>query len=247
MSAKDLSVDTANMARSLIYYAIGDVHGECERLKRLHAAIHARHEKMHAQSDYRIVHLGDYVDRGPDSAGAVAFLMNCQAADPDRIICLRGNHEQMMIEAHDPDDSSARDMWLRNGGQETLDSYETMGLDAVPQPHLDWLESLPDIYVEDDQNLIFVHAGVDTRDYPNCRPGRRLWTRASTFFKTENWDNPELYAHTVIHGHTPTDDFFPDVHGETSRRINVDTGAVYGGRLTAVCLTGRGKPSFIYA
>lgn len=247
MSAKDSSVDTTDTSRPLVHYAIGDVHGESDRLKRLHAAIHLRHDKLYAQHDYKIVHLGDYVDRGPDSAGTLAFLIECQATDPGRIICLRGNHEQMMIEGHDPDDIIARDMWLRNGGKETLESYQKMGLEGVPQSHLAWLKSLPDIYVEDEQKLIFVHAGVDTREYPNCRPGRRLWTRASTFFRTENWDNPELCAHTVVHGHTPTDDFFPDVEGDISRRINVDTGAVYGGRLTAVCLTRHGEPSFIYA
>ena len=239
-----------------VYYAIGDVHGVADRLKVLHGQILSDHQANHPGQAAEIIHLGDYLDRGEDSKGVVDMIMALEAEAANQpllsVKSLMGNHEEMMLAGLDGD-AAYLEVWLKNGGRETLDSYRLGDQDYdeimldMPRHHLDWLKSLPDILVYEEDRLIFVHAGVDTREYPNCRPGRRLWTRASTFFRTENWDNPELYAHTVVHGHTPTDDFFPDVEGDISRRINVDTGAVYGGRLTAVCLTRHGEPSFIYA
>ena len=246
MSAKTLSSDTAANAVSALY-AVGDIHGEAERLARLYALIREHHMREFPGEPCRIVFLGDYVDRGRDSCGTIEFLMDHQEAAPGEIICLRGNHEQMMLDGLDDAYGSTHENWLLNGGRDTMQSYASNGYEEVPKSHRKWLDSLPDIHIEESLNLICVHAGIDTAGYPDCRPGVRLWTRARTFFDTELWQNPALLGWTVVHGHTPTDDFHPFTDGVPARRINVDTGAVFGGPLTAACIMREKPPRFIYA
>lgn len=246
MSVKASSTDVASAGIGVLY-AIGDIHGETERLKRLYEMVRARHAQEYPGQACRIVFLGDYVDRGADSCGVIAFLMARQKEAPGEIVCLRGNHEQMMLDALDDGHGLTHENWLLNGGNETMLSYARRGFDEVPMAHRAWLRSLPDIHVEERLKLVCVHAGIDPAGYPDCRPGVRLWTRAQTFFDTGLWQNPALDGWTVIHGHTPTDDHFPFMDDIPPRRINIDTGAVYGGRLTAACITPDNPPRFIHA
>src|SRR5262245_53219663 len=97
-------------ATSPITFAVGDVHGCLDKLERLVRACEAHAVARPA----RFVFLGDYIDRGPDSAGVVEFLMRRRAAQPGAVICLRGNHEQLAIDAHD--DPRAVPLWLENKG-----------------------------------------------------------------------------------------------------------------------------------
>lgn len=236
-----------------IYFAIGDVHGESGKLDEMHAAILERlawEKKQPGFDGARIVHLGDYVDRGRDSRGVIDAVMRFEArfaGDPDiQVISLMGNHEQMMLDWIDGDDPP-RAGWLEQGGRETLESYGwSDGEDwraYVPQIHVDWLRKLPFTVVDDDRNLVFVHAGIEPALHPNNRPHALLWTRSASFFDDAKWpDRPELAGLRVIHGHTPTQE--PEL---TMHRINVDTGAVFGGPLTAVMLKPGAEPMFIRA
>ena len=79
-------------------YAIGDIHGCLDKLQDLvkRCQLDADAEKQTA----KFVFLGDYIDRGPDSRGVVEFLINLQSQQPDRIVCLAGNHEELALGAH---------------------------------------------------------------------------------------------------------------------------------------------------
>src|SRR5690606_8343801 len=133
-------------------YAIGDVHGCLEALHDVHRAIEADLGARPA-ADWRILHLGDYVDRGPDSRGVLDFLTGRAAGEP-RILCLRGNHDEMFVQGLDGD-ARQRELWLTNGGVETLESYglglsdyldmlRSGGVDQAPVPaaHREFLDGL---------------------------------------------------------------------------------------------------------
>lgn len=216
-----------------VYYAIGDVHGEMERLMRLHDQVREHHRRDNPGQPMTLVQLGDLIDRGPDSFGVIEFLIAEQRRQDAEIICLRGNHEQMMLDAFTwRDDRSAMELWLNNGGYETLQSYKSYGQSEPPQRHLNWLKDSKFIHHVKDRGLIFVHAGVNPEIYPNESDDLYLRTRSRKFLEARQWDNPALEGTYIIHGHTPTNDNRPEI-GCGGYRINIDTGAVYGGRLTA--------------
>lgn len=228
-----------------VIYAVGDVHGEADRLERLHEHIFEHHALVHSNIPMVLVHLGDYVDRGPDSCRVIDYLKSLKGPKGARIISLKGNHEAMMLDALKR--GKNRNVWLTNGGDATMESYQAEGYDTVPDAHLDWLNSLPDLHVEKSPKLIFVHAGIDVLAWPERREDVHLWTRSPKFFKTEQWTNPALEGWSVIHGHTPTDDFYPETAGASARRINLDTGACFGGRLTAAKFYFETDVKFIYS
>ncbi len=233
------------------YYAIGDVHGESAKLAALHRAILDRiaFEKAPA----RIVHLGDYVDRGPDSRGVIDCVMALEALFADsstiEVIALKGNHEQMLLDAYDsPLDPHA---WWTQGGREAADSYAggegfagRNWREILPREHIAWLRARPLVYRDEPRGLVFVHAGIDPCRFPDCPDSVRLWTRSDRFFTRSLWpDRPELQGLLVVHGHTPKT-FLPEVH---PHRINVDTGACFGGPLTAAVLKDGHPPEFMQA
>lgn len=236
------------------YFAIGDVHGEAQKLRQLHDAILDRiaFDMLPAC----IIHLGDFVDRGPDSRGVIEAVMALEAlfagSDRIRVISLMGNHEQMMLDAYDSGDNSEADgSWWAQGGAETADSYAG-GANArgqgwretVPSAHITWMRRLPLIYRAPDQPLVFVHAGIEPASFPNEPERTYLWTRSDRFFEHDKWpDRAELQDLTVIHGHTPRS-FEPEIF---PHRINVDTGACFGGPLTAVMLKAGDPPQFLRA
>lgn len=228
-------------------YAIGDVHGHLEKLKAVHARIEADLAERPAAS-HAIVHIGDYVDRGPASRGVIDFLI----AGEDRgepWINLMGNHDRMMLrflESPGGRDSqnNPRFFWLhqRVGGAATLRSYgldvsdgvtEAAGAglfdlarDAVPERHVVFLEGLASSWAW--RNYFFAHAGV--------RPGvpledqsddDLLWIRDS-FLKSR-----ARHRAVIVHGHTPVEKV--EDHGN---RIAIDTGAGYDGPLSCVVLEG---------
>jgi serine/threonine protein phosphatase 1 len=157
------------MRTSTIYCAIGDIHGELERLQSLHRQVRAYAAEMLPDSALQFIHLGDLIDRGPNSCGVLDYLMEFEATTSPRPITLRGNHEQMMIEAHDGLDpqSAAWRVWTMNGGAETMGSYAGVTPLAVAR-HLAWLESLPTIHEAPEAGLVFVHAGIDPDLFPDC-------------------------------------------------------------------------------
>jgi len=188
-----------------------------------------------------IVMLGDYVDRGPDSAQVVEHLLKPPPQGFYRI-CLTGNHEMAMLDYLDGHLSLER--WLQMGAAPTLLSY---GIDleylrqvyrspqewddkirsVIPESHKDFLRSLP-ILIEAG-SFLFVHAGI--------RPGIPLDEQKDedlVFIRSEFLDNAHLLERWVIHGHTPVEKARPE-----GRRINIDTGAFHSGRLSALRLWNR--------
>lgn len=230
-----------------VIYAIGDVHGEADRLRRLHRSIFDRHAFEYNGFDIKIIHLGDYVDRGPDSCGAISAIIDLETSTDHTVISLRGNHEQMMLDAMDRATPSAYETWCRHGGDDTLSSYRKQGHVTLPSKHLNWVRALPTIHIEQEAGLIFVHGGIDVDEYPGGSEVVHLWTRSLDFFNSDLWSNPALNGLRVVHGHTPTEDFFPEIDGQNARRINLDTGAVFGGRLTAAIFAPDQDIKFIYA
>lgn len=231
--------------QNTIYCAIGDIHGELERLRDLHRQVLAYAGQMFPESALQFIHLGDLIDRGPDSRGVIDYLMNFETSRTPRPVTLRGNHEQMMIEAHDGLDleSVAWRMWTMNGGEQTLCSYAGETPLTVAR-HLVWLETLPTLHEAPEAGLVFVHAGIDPELFPACTDKIRMWTRRREFMDPRFWTAPGLRGVRVVHGHTPTPDSLPEAAGG-GRRLNIDTGAVYGGPLTAVLLR-QGEPDLFF-
>lgn len=245
-----------DFAPDTVFYAIGDVHGLASRLESLHEQILDHHRSHYQGRTLTIVHLGDYVDRGGDSRGVIDIIRALEHSAFGRqdfnVLSLRGNHEQMMLDALAGDPSSL-DVWLNNGGRATLRSYTRPGLDVddvmyrFPHAHRAWLEALPVIIHDAGRKIVFVHAGVNPLTFPDCEPNHYMWTRSARFFDPSRWvENSAMDGYTVVHGHTPTPDFHPECVGG-GRRINVDTGAVYGGKLTAVVLADQKTPEFLTA
>lgn len=205
-------------------FAIGDIHGCLGKLRDLMDRI-----AIDPAAD-TIVFIGDYIDRGPDPKGVVDLVLDVKRR-VSNTVCLLGNHEQMFLHYLEGRDE---ELFLSNGGISTLLSYGLTASAArgnekeiMPGDHLRFFTSLSPHYETDD--YIFVHAGL--------RPGIPLprqdlddmvWIRFE--FINSSYD----FAKTVVFGHTPLHEPYID---ET--KIGIDTGAVYGGKLTCVELPKR--------
>ena len=213
-------------------YAIGDIHG----LRRPLCRLIAECERDADGRPMRLVFIGDYIDRGPDSRGVVDYIMNLQSRLAANAICLMGNHEALALSAIDDLDT---ENWILNGGDMTLRSYDVSSAPQLPAAHVAWLRSLRLAF--DDGLRFFVHAGVNPAR-PLDRQDRHdlLWIREP--FLSDQCD----YGRLIVHGHTPTRTDMPDLRGN---RLNIDTGAVYGGPLTATAFDSeqRNPTSFIQA
>jgi serine/threonine protein phosphatase 1 len=167
-----------------VFYAIGDVHG-CDRLlSALHARIRDHHAFMFPGRPGHIVHLGDYIDRGPDSLGVIDRLRRGIAGWTTT--CLLGNHEAMMFDCLDTDDPGIWSSWLNNGGAATVASLgdpvsavrDRLSLAASLGPdRIAWLRNLPVFH--DAAPYFFVHAGIDP-DVPIASQSTdaMLWIRS---------------------------------------------------------------------
>jgi len=229
------------------YYAIGDVHGELAKLDELLRFI--REDATRRSATHRVVFLGDLIDRGPDSRSVVERAM--QLVEQGEAMAIKGNHEELMLHAFANCESVGIYWWAENGGDETIQSYMMANgvkddfRDAIDRAHIDWLARLPVMVRDEERGLVFVHGGIDPKTFPECSDEIRMWTRSNKFFDPGRWPKrPELEGIVVVHGHTPTPDFQPHVN---PRRINVDTGACFGGPLTAAVLAPGEPPRFLRA
>ena len=210
-------------------YAVGDIHGRSDLLRALHGKILADAQAS-AATRRLVVYLGDYIDRGADSRGVIDLLIEGppQGFTP---VYLIGNHEEFLLRSLE--DESAIRPWLMNGGQETCLSY---GIDLrwgrlqeqltaeIPAAHRNFLENLSYSHTEGD--YFFAHAGVRPGVPLNQQEPRDLiWIR-EPFLSSE-----ADHGRVVVHGHTPT-----SAPVFRHNRIGVDTGACYGGALTALAL-----------
>jgi serine/threonine protein phosphatase 1 len=199
-------------------YAIGDIHGCYDRLKKLMGKI-----PIDLSRD-TLVFIGDYIDRGSQSVDVVDYLIKLKKRFPETIF-LRGNHEDMLGKFLSGAD---RFSYLLNGGQQTLDSYLIKPVDSeffpIPPDHMEFYESLR-LYYETDE-FIFVHAGLRPKvPLEFQKTEDLLWIRGK--FVSSKYD----FGKRVIFGHTPLKKPLVEPN-----KIGIDTGAVYGNALTCVQL-----------
>lgn len=209
-------------------YAVGDVHGSAEKLRALHRAIAADLAARPVPAAL-VIHLGDYLNGGPDSAAVLARLRG----DPigaARTINLIGDHEQMLLEAIAGDRAAATD-WLHAGGAAALLSW---GLDPAT-PREQWAERLPRDDIAFLQSLVlshregdylFVHAGIRPSVALTEQTRDDLLRIRQPFLDTE-----QDLGVVVVHGHSATG--LPTIR---PNRIGIDTGAGLGGTLTCAVL-----------
>jgi serine/threonine protein phosphatase 1 len=201
------------------YIAIGDIHGMADQLDALLAQV---------PDDGMLVFLGDYLDRGPQVPRVLARLLALEGERP--CVFLRGNHEALALASLVDGNIDMERVWLQNGGTATLKSYRW----ALPDDHVAFLLRTQTMYLTPD--YCFVHAGLRPGAPPEATSDHdRLWIREPFLSADYDW------GRLVVHGHTPTPNALPDVR---PNRINIDTGAVYGGPLTALLLPER---QFFYA
>ena len=196
-------------------FVIGDIHGCQAHLERMF-------EILPINSNDRLIFIGDYIDRGPDSEGVVSMVESISHRYP-QTVCLMGNHEQMLLDFLSGEEPS---LFLYNGGKTTLESYGCNDVEYAkayfPDNHLTFYHNLLLYYETED--YIFVHAGL--------RPNIPLKEQNSTDLL---WIRDEFYASRftfpkrVIFGHTPFSE--PMVRKD---KIGIDTGAVYGNKLTCL-------------
>jgi serine/threonine protein phosphatase 1 len=214
-----------------ITFAIGDIHGCHDLLIRAFDAIEAHAGDRGAD----VVCLGDYVDRGPDSRLVVEMLMGGPRRDCDTLTCLKGNHEDILLQAHD--DAGRIGWWVGNGGGATLQSYGG----EVPENHRQWMRDLPSALAVNGR--LFVHAGIMPGvPIEDQEEDVVLWIR-DRFLQSE-----ADHGAYVVHGHTPVwsgkpDPALPEIW---PNRTNLDTGAFHTGVLSVGVFEGeRGPPSHV--
>lgn len=221
-------------------YAIGDIHGRCDLLMTLLQMV-AIDDRERGPADSRLVFLGDFIDRGPQSRLVVETMIALEEAGQPATF-LMGNHEELLLMAHGGDRKAAN-IYISDyfGGFETLLSYGVEESEiasargdelaalierAVPPRHIDWMRKLDLFYRQGD--YAFVHAGV--------RPGIALQDQAATdlrWIRHEFLDDEGDHGAMIVHGHSIT-----ETVDEQPNRIGIDTGAFMSGRLTALGIEG---------
>jgi len=219
-----------NQFRTYTKFAIGDVHGSLKYLQALIEKCLAYAEEQ--QTLPHFIFLGDYVDRGSQSREVLSCLQHLPEilGSGSKVTCLRGNHDQMFIDAVLHRDI---DGWLSNGGDETLNSYAREPSNLRYDPllkiygplmgaHAKWLDTLPLSF--EDEYRFYCHAGIRPGvPLDRQEPHDLLWIRHE--FLVFKHRHPKL----IVHGHSPTMSG-PDLR---INRLNLDTGACMGGKLTA--------------
>jgi serine/threonine protein phosphatase 1 len=206
-------------------YVIGDIHGCLDEVERLL-------EFIQPGSDDTLCFLGDYIDRGPQPKGVVARLIRLDGEGP-RCIFLKGNHEDMLL-SYMGYPGHYGEAFLFNGGESTMADYRIQGLrgraaaERLPPDHLAFLLALQS--ASQLGNFYCVHAGVrPTRPLDDQLEEDRYWIREEFILK----EHP--FPLTVLFGHTPQ----REVLMHLPYKIGLDTGLVYGNKLSCLELTTR--------
>ena len=233
------AVQFPSLAPDAPFYAIGDVHGRLDLVEALMARL---------DPTLPVVFVGDYVDRGENSAGVLRFLQALSGETDRGTICLMGNHEDMLLSFLEHPERRGR-TWLRNGGLQTLASFGVAGVSetssgdalntaaqdlraAMGGVLIDWLRQRPLFWRSG--NIVAVHAGADPEKPVEDQPVQNLIWGHPAFRTTLR--NDGLW---VLHGHTIVEE---PLLGNGS--ISIDTGAYATGHLTAA-LVGNGTVEFV--
>lgn len=222
--AADSAGSLSTLAPAGRFYAIGDIHGRLDLLQTLLTAL---------DQDVPLVFLGDYIDRGNYSAQVLRHLLHLSLTPDRKVVCLKGNHEEMLLGFLDHPQERQR-IWMHNGGTQTLASFGLINTsdlaadavaeqlrDAMGEPLLDWIRDRPLIWTSG--NITAVHAALD--------PQKPLDEQAA---QTCLWGHPDFTEKSrkdgqwIVHGHTIVDE--PRVRGDV---IAIDTGAFATDQLTA--------------
>jgi serine/threonine protein phosphatase 1 len=223
-------------------FVVGDIHGRRAQLSALLESL------PRDEASDTLVFLGDLIDRGPDAPGVVNHVIELHRENPERVIVLRGNHEQMLLDFLNEDSR----LWLSPviGSEQTFQQYTASPLrvetdedyenarkrieESVPAEHLEFFRQMP-LYHEDDYAL-YVHAGLEHGKHPRETDAHLLmWTRDADFYK-------KYRGKPCVFGHTPTT-FLP-LLGRLGRHgiyishsaIGIDTGYNYNSPLTCLSL-----------
>ncbi|WP_159996826.1 metallophosphoesterase [Roseomonas sp. 18066] len=206
-------------------YAIGDIHGCAARLAALHARI-AEDVRDRPVARSTLLHLGDYIDKGEDSAGVLSFLADRPAPDGMEAVFLTGNHEAALLAALAGGAGDVAD-WLWCGGRATLASY---GLDPDAGPG-GWAAALPPVHLAFLRGLRRTHrAGGYFFTHAGIRPGVALEDqREDDLIRIRQpfLSSEARHGAVVVHGHTARAE--PEIR---HNRINLDTAAWSGGPLS---------------
>ena len=214
-------------------YAIGDIHGGLKALIQLL-------NKVEIKDEDTLIFVGDYVDGWSESAQVIQFLI--ELSQKINCVFIKGNHdawcENWLKSNHvDP-------IWYMHGGKETMDSYDGFSKDDKKN-HLAFFENMP-LYYIDDNNRLFIHAGftsmhgVKKEVFKNTFYfDRTLWEMALTMDKrieknSALYPNRLKHYHEIYIGHTPTINFNVDVPMHAINVWNIDTGAAFTGKLSAI-------------
>ncbi len=223
-------------------FVIGDVHGRCAQLLSLLKMI------PREESSDTLVFLGDLIDRGPDGPGCVEHVLKLSRSNPEHVTCLRGNHEQMLLDFID----RKGNIWITpvTGGERTFAQYagQTLVIDTesdidearrtienkIPREHLEFFRERP--FYHEDEYAFYVHAGLDHEKHPSeTSPQLLLWSRDMNFYKNYR-------GKPCVFGHTPTS-FLP-LRGRVGRHgiyifhsaIGIDTGYNHSSPLSCLSL-----------
>lgn len=204
--------------------AISDIHG-CNE------SFHALLDQVALSKSDELYLLGDYIDRGPDTRGLINKILYIQK-NGYIIKCLLGNHEQMMIDALADINEADFQLWLTNGGVETLESYMENGKLTIPNTHYDFFDNL-DLYYEIDE-YILVHAGLNFKmPEPLADEVSMLWIRDWYHNLNRTW----LGERIIVHGHTPMPKVEIEKQFENLKKLpvlDIDGGCVHKGKRRGV-------------
>jgi serine/threonine protein phosphatase 1 len=230
------------MTDGRLVYAVGDVHGRLDVLQPLVLELARDYARTAPAERPILIFLGDYVDRGPSSAGVIDLILRLADEDLFEVRTLKGNHEEAFLTFLD--DPAFGETWMGHGGAQTLSSYGILTpsrnepeawiaardalVEALPPRHAEFLLKLQLMTTVGD--YAFVHAGV--------RPGAPLARQTAhdlMWIRYEFLDSAGPFEKVIVHGHTPSE--APQV---TPWRLGIDTGAYATGILTAVRLDDAG-------
>ena len=210
--------------------AISDIHGCCK-------TFNALLKLLQYGIDDELYLLGDYIDRGPDSKGVIDYIWALKK-EGHLVHCLKGNHEQMMLNASFEGNTS--DHWTRNGGQATLASFGADNVQDIPEEYLIWIRKLPFYFLTN--QYILVHAGLNFKEKsPLSELKDMLWIRDWYDDIDKEW----LQGATIIHGHTimrkaKIEEMLRDIKNKSV--LDIDNGCIFKestdkGRLCAFDMT----------
>lgn len=189
-------------------WVISDIHGCLKTLRLLIETL------VVPSTGDKLIFLGDYIDRGPDSKGVIDFIMDLQTQSFS-VVTLKGNHEEFMVKAWQEEKqlksflffkgtNKSKENWLRYGGYEAMASFGTNSMNNIPEFYYDWINQCP-LYHELD-NFFIVHAGLNFDiDNPLEDKQSMLWIRDYQI------DPAKINYRKLVHGHVPVSLDFIDL------------------------------------